>query len=122
MSPEVAERAAIMEIDGGIARPWAEWLAGLDCATDHGAYSAEQWRVLVDDAVSLVLRWGGRLRTNGWGPAEVSGLVPLIGGRTVTAIGRGDVTVQRDGFPPEKLFMRPATTGAARWMTDRKAA
>ena len=122
MSDAFDERAAILEHDGKFPRDWAEALARLDIALGPAAYTPEQWGALVNDGFKLVDNWLPAIMRNDWTPADVRGLVPLIQGREVIAVGRGDVTVQASGFQPEKIYHRPATNGPARWDIGRRAA
>ena len=122
MSDAFDERSAILEHDGKLPRDWAEALARLDTASTPPAYAADQWRRLVADAFALIGAWLHRIEANDWAPDDVRGLIPLIQGREVIAVGRGDVTVQAPGFAPEKIYHRPATNGPARWDIGRRAA
>ncbi|MEI8396292.1 MAG: hypothetical protein WCF85_16280 [Rhodospirillaceae bacterium] len=122
MCDDFAERAAILEFDAKYPREWAESLARLDTAAIPAGFTHERWVVVVDDGFRLVARWLPEIRRNDWSPADVKGLIPLIAGREVIAIGRGEVTVQAVGFPPEKIYRRPSNDGSCRWDNGRRAA
>jgi hypothetical protein len=65
-----AERAAIVEYDGGAPRPWAEALARLDPARVPPNISPGRWEQFIDDC--------GRFLDNGWAiHAEGLGWRPL---------------------------------------------
>jgi hypothetical protein len=117
MSDEFSERSAIFEFEAGMPREWAESFARLCTATPPAVFTPAQWAVVVNDGLMLWSRWKGRIRANGWTPADLKGLIPLIGGREVTRVDMGDITVGG-----EKIFRRPNPGGAAAWNAGRRAA
>lgn len=125
MSPcpdDYAERIAMIENCTSIPAPWSEALARIcTCALPSG-YEQAAWDRVVDDAARLIEKWHSRLTGNGWGPADIRVLLPLISGREVMDVGRGDVTVQAMDGTTERLFRRPSVSGAATWAADRRAA
>lgn len=119
---EFRECAAILEYDHGYPREWAESLARLETSPRPSAYDAERWEMLVRGAFRLMHKWQSRIIANGWTPRDVSGLLPLLNGREVVAVGMGDITVQDYDGAREKIFRRPSLTGPAMWQAGRRAA
>ena len=78
--------------------------------------------MLVNDGFALVNAWLHRFQGNDWTPADVRGLIPLLAGREVFAVGRGDVTVIGADGLRVKIFRRPSLNGLARWDEGRRAA
>ena len=122
MSEDFEERAAILEHDAKMPREWAEALARIDTALVPAGYTAERWAVVVDDAGRLLGRWLGRIRASDWTPADIRGLLPLLAGREVVAVGAGDVTVIGADGVRVKLYRRPVLNGPSCWQEGRRAA
>ncbi|CAK0742684.1 conserved hypothetical protein [uncultured Gammaproteobacteria bacterium] len=116
------EQAGILEHDGKFPRPWAEALARLGTAPRPEIYTPDLWARLVNDGFIFITTWLPAIRRNDWTPEDVRGLIPLIIGRAVIAVGRADITVQEPGFAPQKIYHRPAVNGPARWDVGRRAA
>lgn len=119
---EMAERAALMEFDGGLPRVWAESMARLCTAPRPGAYLPEVWATLVEDGAKLIDRHLTRIVGNGWTPDDVRGLLPLIQGREVVAVHIADVVVRGGNGAKETIYRRPSLGGAARWDAGRRRA
>jgi hypothetical protein len=92
LSETLAERAAIIEIDGGAPRPWAEWLAVLECTAPPDA---------VDAAGRFLDAWGQTAEALGWSPAELMTLLKddlaVFARITVLAITDQALTVREAG-------------------------
>lgn len=122
MSDDFEERAAILEFDAGMPRTWAESLARLDTALPPRGYTPERWAQVVNDAFRLVTAWLPRIIAADWTAADVCGLLPLIAGRTVTAIGQCDVIVVGADGVRVKLYRRPTINGPSYWQAGGRAA
>ena len=73
-SAEHEERAAIIEVDGKVPRPWAEALARLDPSFPPAGVSAERWLLFIDDCGRFLdAGWAERALQIGWGPVELLG-------------------------------------------------
>jgi hypothetical protein len=73
---DLAERAAIIEFDGGIDREWAEALAGLECSPPPPGVKPATWRKAIDRAARFCDRWGAIAAAEGWTAGELFGLSP----------------------------------------------
>jgi hypothetical protein len=89
------ERAAILEVDGGLPRTEAEAFADRDtreAERDASPYAPalaalrgkcpthvpeDRWRQAITDATAFATEWGGEARTFGWTEAELFGLHPV---------------------------------------------
>jgi hypothetical protein len=71
-----AERAAIIEFDGGVAREWAESLARLECSPSPPGVTLATWRKAIDRAARFCDRWGAIAAAEGWTAGELFGLNP----------------------------------------------
>ena len=71
-----AERAAIIEFDGGIAREWAKALARLECAPPPPGVTAGTWRKAISRVARFCDRWGTIAAAEGWTAGEPFGLNP----------------------------------------------
>ena len=68
------ERAAIVEYDGGVLRPWAEALARLDPGRVPPNISPERWTQFIDDCGRFLdQRWATHAEGLGWGPLDLFG-------------------------------------------------
>ncbi|WP_207458637.1 hypothetical protein [Azospirillum sp. SYSU D00513] len=119
---DIVERAALMEIEGGLPRHWAESLARLSLAEKPFGYEDERWSTIVKDAHELVIPHVSRLESVGWTPGDVKGLFPLLKGRKVLAIGLGEVSVQEPGGNKVRIYLRPRPGAAPRWDEGRRLA
>jgi hypothetical protein len=71
-----AERAAIIEFDGGIDREWAEGLARLECSPPPPGLTPATWRKAIDRAARFCDQWGAIAAAEGWTAGELFGLNP----------------------------------------------
>lgn len=67
------ERAAIMEIDSGLPRDWAEALAAICAGPRPQACPRADWPALCDDVLRFADRHGATLAALGWGFDEMFG-------------------------------------------------
>jgi hypothetical protein len=68
-----AERAAIIEKDGGILRAWAEGFARLNPDRPPGDVPRDRWQRFVDDVGLFLDRWAAYAAALGWGPFDLFG-------------------------------------------------
>ncbi len=73
---ELAERAAIVEHDGGIARTYAEEFARLQQRRPAGVPEA-RWREFINDGGVFLDRWGDEALRLGWQSSDLFGLDPV---------------------------------------------
>ena len=69
-APDIAERAAIAEHEGGIPAPYADGFALLQCQRPFTVTEA-QWRQLLDDAGRFFDQWGRMAADWGWTAGEL---------------------------------------------------
>jgi hypothetical protein len=70
------ERAAIVNVDGGIPSPWSDAFAQmLEMETPPGVF-ADEWVDLCNAAGVLLDRWGSQLAALGWSTGETLGICP----------------------------------------------
>lgn len=75
-SESCGERAAIVNIDGGIPPPWSDAFAQMiEMEVPAGVY-ADEWADLCNAAGVLLDRWGHQLSALGWSPGETLGIRP----------------------------------------------
>ena len=67
------ERAAIIEHDGAIPKPWAEGLAMLCTMRRPDDFTPQRWRALVNAAATFSDRWATKAHQLGWTVGEVFG-------------------------------------------------
>jgi hypothetical protein len=70
---DFAERAAIIEFDGGIPREWADGFARLDCATPPAGIPAQRWRATIDAIGAFLDQWAAKASALGWEAADLFG-------------------------------------------------
>jgi hypothetical protein len=70
---DFAERAAIVEFNGGIPRAWAEGFARLDCAAPPADVPPGRWRQFIDDAGRFLDEWAATAAALGWEAADLFG-------------------------------------------------
>jgi hypothetical protein len=123
------ERAAIIEDGAGVPRSWAESFARLDIANRPPEFSEGPWRQLIDDGGQFLDRWANEAARLGWTaldvfgvhPAapsttyEAMGLVPLIRGGDVVAIGSDRATIRTQGGTLLTYLRRPQPAAVAVW-------
>jgi hypothetical protein len=101
VAPDYEERAAFLEYDGGLPRPWAEAMARLECQ-EWPASEDARWRQAIDDAGLFLDRWREPAERLGWRPGDMldvqTGIIWHVEGGTIDAIAREHVIVcGRDG-------------------------
>lgn len=75
-SESCGERAAIVNVDGGIPSPWSDAFAQMiELEIPHGVF-ADEWTDLCNAAGVLLDRWGSQLAALGWSPGETLGMRP----------------------------------------------
>ena len=99
--PDYEERAAFLEYDGRLPRPWAEAMARLECQ-EWPASEDARWRQAIDDAGLFLDQWREHAERLGWQPGDVldaqTGIIWHVQGGTIDAITRDHVIVcARDG-------------------------
>jgi hypothetical protein len=75
-SESCGERAAIVNIDGGIPSPWSDAFAQMiEMEIPVGVFP-DEWADLCNAAGVLLDRWGSQLAALGWSPGETLGIRP----------------------------------------------
>lgn len=114
------ERAAIVECDGGIPRQWAEGFARLNTGHRPRGFTPERWQQLIDDGGRFLDRWAKAAAGCGWSGTDIFGLQPgaptarydgmglvaLIGGGEVIAVGNNSATIRRPGGSCLTYYLR----------------
>ena len=105
-----AERAAIVEYDGGIPRAWAEGFARLDPERPPSDVPLKRWQCFIDDvgrfldspfcAVAAALGWGphdlfGCDRNRPFARIDHAGLLWLLNGDKLIALTENTATIER---------------------------
>lgn len=104
---EIEERAAIIEYDAAVPRPWALAYALLLTAKRPEWLSADQWQSHLNAAGSLLGSWAAQMDRLGIHPVEVLGidgqcperpwepscLLPALVGVTVGAVSRECISI-----------------------------
>jgi hypothetical protein len=109
-----AERAAVIEFNGGIPRPWAEALARLAKQRRLADVPDRQWNRLRDDFIDFCMDWAGPAEALGWRPRDLLGwdvrypfspiakrlgLTWKIAGARVVSVERDEIVIERQpGF------------------------
>lgn len=123
------ERAAIVEDGAGVLRSWAESFAHLDIAERPPKFSEPAWRRLIDDGGQFLDRWGNEAARLGWSAVDVfgvdpaapsttyeaMGLVPLIRGGDIVAIGSDRATIRTQEGTLLTYLRRPRPAAIAVW-------
>ncbi len=73
---EFEERAAIVEHDGRVPRPWAEGFARLSVSRSPVGFAEARWRQLLDDGGRFLDRWAEVAVAHGWSATDVFGVCP----------------------------------------------
>ena len=131
------ERAAIIEYGAGVPRSWAESFARLDIAEHRPDFSEKAWRELIEDGGRFLDRWANDAARLGWTALDVFGvhpaapsttydaigLVPLIRGGDVVAIGSDRATIRTQGGTLLTYLRRPQPGAIAVWeLVDTRSA
>jgi len=121
-----AERAAIVEHDGGIRREWAEGFAQLDPDRPPGDVPLTRWRRFIDDigwfldspfcAVAAALCWGphdlfGCDRDRPFARIDCSGLLWLVNGNRVVALSENAAVIEDRTGVRQTWRRRPSEPG-----------
>lgn len=123
------ERAAIIEDGAGVPRRWAEGFARLDIAGRPPDFTEKAWRQLIEDGGRFLDRWASEAARLGWTALDVFGvhpaapstnydaigLVPLIRGGDVVAIGLDRATIRTHGRTLLTYLRRPQPGVIAVW-------
>jgi hypothetical protein len=123
------ERAAIVEYDASMPRSWAEGFARLMHGGRPEGIDEAAWRRLIDDGGRFLDRWGIEAHRLGWSALDVfgvrlverqqgigsAGLVFLIGGGEVVAIGPDRATVRMHAGTTVTYLRRAAPDAIAIW-------
>jgi len=120
------ERAAIIEYDGGVPRPWAEALAGLDPNKPPGDIPQRRWQRFIDDAGGFVDGgWADRASALGWGPLDLvgadrerpfariehQGLLWLVNGGRIVELLRDKAIIETERGARQCYRRRPVEVG-----------
>ena len=131
------ERAAIAEDGAGAPRNWAESFARLDIAERPPDFTGKAWRQLIEDGGRFLDRWASEAARRGWSALDVFGvhpvapsatydaigLVPLIRGGDVVAIGSDHATVRTQEGTLLTYLRRPQPGAIAVWkLVDTRTA
>lgn len=120
------ERAAIVEIDGGAPRAWAEALARLDPTKPPADVPPKRWTRFIDDC-GRFLDGGSadRAAALGWGPLNLfgcdrerpfarldhMGLLWLLNGAAIVELHRDRAIIQTERGARQSYRRRPAEVG-----------
>jgi hypothetical protein len=121
-----AERAAIVEHDGGIPRAWAEGFARLDPDRPPADVPLKRWQRFVDDvglffdspfcAVAAALGWGpidlfGCDRDRPYARIDQAGLLWLLDGAKLLALTENTATIETPTGAPQTFRLKPDEPG-----------
>lgn len=73
-SESCGERAAIVNVDGGIPSPWCDAFSRMVEMDIPPGVFADEWADLCNAAGVLLDRWGGQLAALGWSTGETLGV------------------------------------------------
>jgi hypothetical protein len=116
------ERAAHLEYDAGLPRPWAEAFAKLIVSPVPGDFTPERWRDLLDGALRFADRWASKAHALGWKMDDVfgsdkpkgatwapgCGIAWLLGGGAEVIALDGRWAVIRTAQGSRQRYLRPA--------------
>lgn len=119
------ERAAFVEYDGSVPRPWAEALARLDPAKPPRDVPPWRWLRFIDDCGRFLDGgWGARAVTLGWGPLDLfgcdrerpfvhdhKGLLWLLDGGSILQMHRDRATIKTQEGAQQTYRRRPVEVG-----------
>ena len=123
------ESAAIIEYNAGVRRSWAESFARLNIADQPPGFRHQAWCQLIDDSGRFLDCWSMEAARLGWSVLDVFGvhpaapsttfnaigLVPLIRGGDVVAIGSDRATIRTQGGTLLTYLHRPQPGAVAVW-------
>jgi hypothetical protein len=117
------------DVSDQVPRSWAESFARLNIADQPAGFRHEAWCQLIDDGGQFLDRWGMEAARLGWSALDVFGvrpaapsttfdaigLVPLIRGGDVVAIGSDRATIRMQGGTLLTYLCRPQPGAVAAW-------
>lgn len=121
-----AERAAIVQFEGGIPREWVEGFARLDPDRPSGDMPPKRWLRFIDDighfldspfcAVAAALGWGpydlfGCDRDRTFGRGDQAGLLWLLNGEKLVMLTEDAATIETRTGVRHTFRRRPAEAG-----------
>jgi hypothetical protein len=121
-----AERAAIIEYDGGAPRAWAEALARLDPNKPPGDVPPQRWLRFIDDCGRFLdAGWAEPAAAFGWGPLDLFGcdrehpfarvdhlgLLWLVNGGRIIELQRDKAILETERGAPQSYRRRPVEVG-----------
>jgi hypothetical protein len=122
ITDDFEERAAIIEYEADVPRPWAEGFAHMLIMPRPEAVPEIRWREAIDDGGRFLDKYGHQAAALGWRPADIFartdrlGLAFLIHGAQVTMIDEaGAVIATTSG---SKRFYRATEPGQPVWLHD----
>ena len=116
------ERAAVMEIDAGMPRRWADYLAQLSQGPPPGDFQERHWQTVIDGALGFADEWAGRAYALGWSPDELFGMdavapaarvdrrglaFMLANGARVVGIDERGADILMPGGARQRFYRRP---------------
>jgi hypothetical protein len=125
-SDEEQERAAIVELDGGTPRAWAEALARLDPTKPPIDVPPRRWLRFIDDCGRFLdLGWAPKAGALGWDPLDLfgcdrerpfvrrdhKGLLWLLNGGTVVQLYRDRAIIETLSGAQQTYRRRPVEVG-----------
>jgi hypothetical protein len=134
-----AERAAIVECDGGIQRAWAEGFARLNPDHPLAGVPHRRWQRFIDDIGQFLdAGWAEKAVALSWGPLDLfgcdrqrplaridqQGLLWLLNGKKLVALTEDTATMQTQTGARQILRRKPAEPGQALpwdWPADEDA-
>lgn len=108
------ERAAILEVDGGLSRDYADAFAELQNHRPDGV-TEERWRLAIDDAGRFLDQWGEKASAFGWSASDLfdhvergaHGLLWELDGRNVIALTIDGAALGENATTLWAWFARP---------------
>lgn len=124
---EHAERAAVVQYDGGVPAAYADAFAMIQMRCPDNV-PVERWRQFIDDAGRFFDRWGAVAEHLGWTVSDLlgfdprapmarydaQGLIWIMQGDDVVLLAASTATLSRAGLKFRRtLHLAPATSGHA---------
>ena len=134
-SDEIEERTAVIEVEAGVPREWAEAVARL-CSMPRPASIPEgRWRQLVDDSARFVECHGAAAAAAGWATLDIfgccarrplaridmAGATAMLEGAEVVRVAADRIVLRRIGSKKEMSLYRGTGPNEARallWELD----
>jgi hypothetical protein len=122
-----AERAAIIEFDGGVPRLWAEALAKLCRRRRPDSVTSREWDQLRDDFAHFCECWALQAEALGWRPRDLLrwapccpythlGLAWKFEGRPVVEVRQDAIVIERAQPSLRAMLFGPRATLTRRWL------